>query len=213
MSHYYGVVLVPSNTSDIKAQVAQLLERFNINTELPPYKDYMTDSTRAYHSRRHKIAPGRWQELAEAVNPDEEQPWLADEHGLYKMSTRNPAGAFDWWMIGGRWDGVIQGERRPGSPYEDEHQRVEHNSCLARELRASVRSRLASDHSGKLSWDFLWFIITPDDAWHENPNGFWNDDVKDVEGNREREEIWWQMVDDILAAHEDCTAVGVDCHL
>ena len=63
-----------------------------------------------------------------------------DEKGLFAVHTYNPNGKWDWYEIGGRWDGFLRG-----------------NAMIARTLRRQPNLKKLLPH------DF----VTPDGEWHE----------------------------------------------
>jgi hypothetical protein len=113
-----------------------------------------------------------------------------DERGLYFMSSANQQGMWDYWRIGGNWNGVIQGKRRamtvPGKNGL-EHEPLQYNICPVVELTPDI---------------FAWHLITPDGHWHEGDWGRASDEDR---------EQWRATLWELLEQHRDCITVGVDC--
>jgi hypothetical protein len=134
-------------------------------------------------------------ELAAKIFDSDAEKSSPDSHcqscsgtGKYK-TTYNPDGHWDWWRIGGRWDGVIQDKPRVEDWYH------------------------VGPENGKLENNFStpWFllghhiipaaIVTPDGDWHE-------EDWKKWEGRKK----WEDRARSILSKNLETWAVGLDCH-
>jgi hypothetical protein len=143
----------------------------------------------------------REKELLDARTDKEAPDPECDEcHGTgTHASTYNPKSKWDWWRIGGRWDGSLFGEdvakaRRTDGGFNF--------SPTNQELRNN--SRIVSD----LPVDFTPFaILTPDGEWHERGRMGWWGIVSD-----EADE-WPSQAKTLLEAHKDHLAVAVDCHI
>lgn len=114
--------------------------------------------------------------------------------GVYE-TTSNPDSFWDWWVIGGRWDGWIYGREHQekssdehGFNFGEEHHTVKNNSRPVREIP------LGEDGE----WFYPYAIVTPDDGFHT--------------GGYEGGKVWLDEVKQLYSAHPDCIAVAVDCH-
>lgn len=190
--HTFVAVLVPSDTMDILQKVTDLLAPYEANrANIVPQKVYIEGED--------------LQRLAEYAGlPVEDLPHLADyvlewakitsgmvdDRGLFYIKSE---GCWDYWKIGGRWDGVIQGKSRNTrgrSNYGPEHEQLQYNLCPVSELPKDV----------ELSAEVL---ITPDGQWHEGR------DYPNAEfGRRQWNKVFWELANE----HRDCIAVGVDTH-
>ena len=115
-----------------------------------------------------------------------------------EMTTYNPKSKWDWWRIGGRWDGTLIGERRDGGDggfnFSAEHEQAKHNSCKVSEIKEGL---------------IPFAIITPDGEWNERGNmGWWG-----CVANEKPGEEWESIVSKIYEAHSDCVAVLCDLHI
>ncbi len=114
-----------------------------------------------------------------------------------KPSVEKPK--WDWWRIGGRYDGRIVFEPRQsedGFNFSSEYTQLIHNV-------APVETLLAE---GNFS---CFVVVTPDGEWHElGKMGWWAviEDEKD-------EDEWSKEVQGLLAMHLNHFAVGVDVHI
>jgi hypothetical protein len=132
VSHYTVTVVLaetprthPGGNLDmahIEEMVSAALEPFDENIEVEPYKSYtdpVPENWRSmptrelgwpYSSLREEDPevdlgdPAAVAALANAKWGDDEK-YFVDEKGLYQMSNYNPQSKWDWWVIGGRWDG------------------------------------------------------------------------------------------------------------
>ena len=114
MSHFTVVVCIED-----PEQLEAVLARFDENREVEPYRDYQDGAPSAYWAvaslREHEglnpdDATLTWAQVAEANNRryDDEPLLLIDDEGrAYSMSERNPDAKWDWWAVGGRWNGYF----------------------------------------------------------------------------------------------------------
>lgn len=105
--------------------------------------------------------------------------------GLYR-SQYNPKSQWDWYVIGGRWDGLISGNMAP----------VE-----------EVLPRLGLEDKSKRFSTYA--ILTPDGEWHQKGEMGWFG----VSTGEVAQETWDVETRRLLEAHPDCIAVVVDAHI
>lgn len=141
------------------------------------------------------------EEEAEKAHPlyGKPNPECSECHGTGTYpSTYNPRSKWDWWRIGGRWDGEIQGNRRDdgegGFNFGDDHKQLRHNIALVSDLKP----------------DFSCFaILTPEGEWIERgAMGWWG-----VVSGEKDAEVWQEQIRTVFAKYRDCIAVGCDLHI
>lgn len=119
--------------------------------------------------------------------------------GIYK-STYNPKSEWDWYTVGGRWDGWVHGpmiqklcvdKEDGGFNWGDKHHTLGSNLC-------PVKNMPFGDYE-----HMPFAIVTPDGEWHSKE---WN--YTDEENDN------WQLVArKIIEDNIDCIAVAIDCHI
>lgn len=227
MSHFTCYVLVPKDTpfDAFQPYLDRVFEPFNENREVSPYpeKCWCVGSV----ERRRIYA------AVEAAYPnpnDDDALWsarramqarlLEDPNnaalcapeadceechgtGIYQ-STYNPESKWDWWRVGGRWDGAIQGERRDdgdgGFNFGPEHQELRNNVIRSEPLKKQI-------HTGAQSPPFS--MLTLDGKWHESGKMGWWAMVSDEKGA----EVWRETVVELLDQAGDCWVVACDLHI
>jgi hypothetical protein len=115
------------------------------------------------------------------------------------MEPRMQRGVREWWTIGGRFDGLVQGQPLSGRPRE-ERTPLANNCCAVSRLPADLPCRA---------------IVTPDGVWHEGPTG---DEAREASGftpaevaaYRDQVDAWARERAALLSAHPDYLAIGVD---
>lgn len=110
------------------------------------------------------------------------------------LTTSNPRGRWDWWVIGGRWDGIIRNlntyatcekcNKNSSHGFSVDHRLIKNNMISV--------SKLLSDFSCHI-------IITPDGQWHEE-NDSWS----------KRYAKGW--LTKILSKYKSYIAIGCDIH-
>lgn len=143
--------------------------------------------------------------LSQRDDRDAPQPDCDDCDGTgTRVSTYNPQSHWDWFVIGGRWDGWIQeAERRDdkgGFNFGAEHHQSCHNSVKSSEYLASIR---------KDSNRTPFALVDPKGLWHESGKMGWFGCSSD---NKE-EKKWADEIIALLEKYPDTIAVAVDCHI
>lgn len=122
--------------------------------------------------------------------------------GTYK-STYNPDAKWDWWVIGGRWDGTIKNNYQSsdgGFNFGAKHHGVENNTTPTSEFLKMVQNDPKQ---------YPYALITPRGEWCEKGKMGWfgmSSDEKNVD-------TWHSTVQAILKQYENCVAVGCDLHI
>lgn len=202
--------------ADSVETIGSIRERFH--ADLKKDRDLLRSKTSAEREQAENIDRiqeawqsdayfGAWKKRADealAAHPDRERPRQdCDEckgTGAYK-STRNPKSKWDWWRIGGRWDGQIIGDRRSsegGFNFDDKHEMVQNNT------------RAVADFPSPLPESEAPFaLLTPDGQWHERGEMGWFGCVS----NEKPRSAWIERVRELLSENSDSIAVCIDCHI
>lgn len=181
MSHYLCLVVLPKHTvmQHVEAQASRLLAPYDENLELPPREEPC------------------WCVGVRSRVPSAEAPAApcieCDDSGV-RLSTFNPLARWDWWAIGGRWDGWIFGPERETAPgggaggfnLDGAHRTPENNARPARDIPLDEVDGMP------------FAVVTPDGHWHgasdAAPGG------------------WRRHVKELVGRYPDHLAVAVDCH-
>jgi hypothetical protein len=114
-------------------------------------------------------------------------------------TTSNWRAKWDWWRIGGRWDGEIKGEERysedNGFNFNSQHENPESNTAPTDFLLEKQIIPFA--------------IVTPDGEWHEEGEMGWWGMVKD----KKEKGNWKEEALQIYKSWEGYIAVGCDLHI
>ena len=118
-----------------------------------------------------------------------------------RMSTCNPESKWDWYQIGGRWDGYITDETVPTAADCPASMAKEHFGVhIAHGHNVRLANALRDDYS-------TYAVVTPDGEWCEKGKmGWWA-----ISTNENPD--WQEDIKSIFAKHNDCLAVLVDCHI
>lgn len=113
MSHAIVTVLVPADTDDIGAKVAELMAPYDENARVEPYKVRLDDADRASMADHYETGSADPAALLPHVEAWSGYEGGIDEDGLYYLSTYNPLSKWDWWQIGGRYHGRLPNDACP----------------------------------------------------------------------------------------------------
>ena len=194
---------------------------------IKPYQDYEA-SIFASHPMKDKPNP--------TCGFDESGQRYSDGSGCggtgKYLSTYNPDSKWDWWVIGGRWQGDLDpdydstkdernysickycngtGDRPDLEPPEWKKECNGCNSCHG--TGKSMNFTLAPHDEGNIKpvseiLDYVPFaILTPDGRWHEEGKMGWWACVSNEQEN------WPAIAKRILQEHQSCTAVLCDLHI
>lgn len=181
--HFCVYVLVPpeGHVSDL---IEEALRLYSEDLEVPPYKVYPDGGEIAAMAKHYKVKRAETTILASHM-----KDWCGcnggnDEKGLFNIRTSNPKGKWDWYEIGGRWEGYIRS-----------------NVCLAETLLKRPDFKKILPFS----------LVTPDGWWHDREwvviEGWmkWRmEERKDGE--------WLRIVKDALSSYPHFRVVCVDIH-
>jgi hypothetical protein len=138
--------------------------------------------------------------------PDEEVSRLMQPFDENDSANAEPH--WDWWVIGGRWDGEIQGKYRDdndgGFNFGDEHHKIEFNMVPIKSLLI-VKEPVPQQVMARLTRKPLgWIphaIVTPEGQWHEKESGWGEPDPG-----------WEAKVMELYSAYSEYNIVSVDMH-
>ena len=136
--HYLTYVFIPQHR-DIPKTVAAALRHFGDDYEVEPWERYIDESEIEAMAKHYGVSRLDLDKLAGLMEDWNGGTGLVKKDGLYARLTYNPNGKWDWYEIGGRWDGMLS-----------------NNTALARSLLRSPRLEKLLPH------DYL----TPDGKWH-----------------------------------------------
>ncbi len=146
--------------------------------------------------------------VASLMEPHEE--WFNEE-------TEASGGYWDWWRVGGRWDGALWPKVEDKHTcadfhcgYSPFHEQIERNSREVSDLPEGVEKRIHA-------------IVTPSGQWLEGVNIWEHPEFPGFparDGDRtvydtlsdQLERDWQCQVRRVLVGHNACTAVSVDLH-
>jgi hypothetical protein len=213
--------LVPEGTNHIGAHVSDLLAPYDEGLKVAPYEvtcycaEHRADEMAGEEADQifgplPKLLPFIKRSTGEPLDdeyPREERFRFMDERvsqilptlspdpncdecrGSGKKLIRdNPHGKYDWWTVG---EGFTAGILKPAI--------TENSITPAHEDMVPVKDLELEKVEVPYS------VITPDGVWHEDPDRF--------ETSTEESQLRWvATAKGLLARHEDCTVVAVNCH-
>lgn len=196
--HSCVYVLIGPDTNNIEAAVARALAPFDEALPVRPYKLHFNRSASEQMAKHYGLKAGDLKSLVPKV-PE----WVGgvggiDTIGLFTTKTDNPHGEWDWYEIGGRWNGYLKGRAPPSAATVAEI--IENNSVTVSSLRRNQKlpSRLPAA------------IVTPTGQWVEK-DSFVTTSYEWFVAERTKRE-WLQSVRRILDAFPQHIVVCVDVH-
>lgn len=147
---------------NIDADVDESLAPYSEDLDVESYKEYLCKEDIQQVASYYDLSSNELVALSKKL-PD----WSGceggvDANGLFEIRTENPDGMWDWYVIGGRWDGYIHGERASHNPYDED--RAIKNTLPVKHLLdlddASLQLRLPA------------VILTPDGGWMDQYDFF-----------------------------------------
>ncbi len=120
MTHFTVLVkaeLESGNLADMKGIVEEMLQPYDEGIEVPRYKDYMDSRDIELMAKHYKVDMTQPVMTALAQLLPHLQDWNGSEGGIdiendtpkmFHWSTYNPQSKWDWYQIGGRWQGTLR---------------------------------------------------------------------------------------------------------
>lgn len=215
MSHFVVGVIVPID-GDASEHVARLLGPFDENMEWPPYEEPYDVMWFARSDTGKKRGLTEESSVEDVFNHyiaeygNDEEVYLRDGQTYYK-SHRNPKSQWDWYVVGGRWDGiwskekarndaVIAGWLGGGLP----HDKSQYENHPERNVLA-VADWLALPQEDRTPFAF----VTPAGEWIEKgAMGWWA-----TVSNEKNQDAWRAEATTVAERFPDHRIVTVDCHI
>jgi hypothetical protein len=123
-----------------------------------------------------------------------------------RLSTYNPDAKWDWYVVGGRWDGQIQNKYQEdpedqGFNFGDEHHQVQRNIVSVKDFLELLKT--VPDEVSPFA------ILTPEGEWVERGEMGWFG----IAHKEKSRGSWTKDVAAIVARYPDAYLLGVDCHI
>ncbi len=206
MTHFTVGIIVPQGVSHVEAFIAGQMDPYYEHGDAEPYVCYSVeqaaaDIASAIHRLELIISRGeplydiaKCRENLEQLRrmtPEQKYADRIKHHEYFNecgepISTYNPDSKWDWYVIGGRWDGWVNGKETSAESSTD-------NTATTDQVIAR----------GKIPHA----IITPDGRWHERGQmGWWATLITENEN-------WQQDAKAILARYPGHRLVIVDAHI
>ena len=109
MTHFIVLVIVPKEVytqgqAAVESYIENVLAKYSEHLEVEPYISKTKDEVEATYEQQK----GRYTTLEEFREDWYGKAQFDNDGNL--LTTYNPDSLFDWWEIGGRWDGLLFGE-------------------------------------------------------------------------------------------------------
>lgn len=137
--HSCVYVFIPKE-GDVERLVLRAIHPFSQDLQLPAYKSYLDAGEVKAMARHYRLKPTDLSALATRMKDWKGCPGGVDGRRFFARTTWNPNGKFDWYEIGGRWNGRLRG-----------------NVTGARTLLGTPNLRRLLPFA----------VVTPDGRWHE----------------------------------------------
>ena len=196
--HFLTYVLIPES-GDIKGLVARGLAPFDDSLTVPSYKEHLHPEKIQVMALKFNMHPSDHDALATLMPAWSGHPGGVDEDGLFAWKDHNPDGHFDWYQIGGRFDGAIVGKPTEEEPHDAAP--IASNVIEARALA------LATDLKERLPAA----VVAPGGNWLERSTliiegwARFHTETKD-------DDAWLGEVKAVLEIYPYTRVVGVDLH-
>lgn len=167
--------------------------------------------------------------MIDVLNETHEETWRYHDGQYQYRCTYNPKSKWDWYVVGGRWDGAIQGKAEElrtdngfnfNSPRRIEDNIADIDELLSREEPFIPFALLTPDQwigKGDMGWFGAWSKSDEVDApKRPEKSAFEDDDAWQEALKAWREEVdaaWRKKALSIYRDHKDAALVVVDCHI
>jgi hypothetical protein len=206
MTHFTVAIILPHEVRDIEGFITQKMEPYDENSDVPAYVAYSTeraaeDLKNTLHrlelivNRREphyniEVCQEQIELLRRTTAEQRYQEQIRhfdrfNAHGE-PLTNYNPDSKWDWYVVGGRWDGWINDRETSSEQFADN---------MATTEQAIERNKIP--HA----------IITPDGEWNENGQmGWWGILLTE-------NEHWDSAAKQLFASYPGHRVVIVDAHI
>lgn len=181
--HSCVYVFIPKK-GDVEELVAKAMQPFSDDVEVPPYKAYLDPVEIAVMAKHYRLRKSDLKKLAQRMDDWRGEPGGLDDRGLFAIRTCNPKGKWDWYEIGGRWNGWTR------------RNVVDAKSLLARKGLKKILPAC---------------MVTPGGSWHEHEK-FVSEGWAKWHVDRKKPGAWLREVKAQLATYHDHRVACVDMH-
>lgn len=203
MTHYFLVAVVPGKTEDIMGKIEEMFEPFNENKQLPEYKHYLLEEEIQRMSASYQTTDLK--QLARHMQDWRNEEGGSDQDGLYSWTTFNSQAKWDWYGIGGRYNGLIRNQQMVSE---------ENHWTRVSTLEDNMLEVKLLDHVLE-----CYALLTPDGIWHEMRDWDWSAPWDETQREtfevwrKEEEQRWQQEIITLLQPYQNDLLVGVDIHI
>lgn len=217
------------NKKEFDSHIATIMDKFDENREVDPYPQWTRETAAEEKQKKlkeyqsylddpnppdHWIGPGKWLEncleyIDELNAQDDEEyfKFLSEGYDEYNekgepMTTGNPQSKWDWYRIGGRWDGWLTDKEEErssdsgGFNWGDQHTSLEFNCIPVAEAIEKEKIPYA--------------LITPEGEWKEKGEMGWFG----MSSNDKNEDMWTTQVILFYEMYkEGYSVVSIDAHI
>lgn len=115
MTHFTVLVRYEGDITEAEKKIEEMLAPYDENKEVPRRKRYLSkDSVKRAleHYKKTGMSPSGVVLPTAELTPEEIKDWEGseggkDKRGYFYWSTYNPKSKWDWYAIGGRWQGML----------------------------------------------------------------------------------------------------------
>lgn len=108
MSHYTVLVLMDTIPDDVEHALSLMLDPYDENKEVAPYRRYMDDDDITLMRKHYEVEGDDLGLLVPHIHSWTGRSGGREGDRLYSISTYNPDSKWDYWSIGGRWRGALR---------------------------------------------------------------------------------------------------------
>lgn len=236
MSHFFVGALVPKNINNISNYIEDMMSSYNENIEVEKYisktkqeilaerldrinkqKDLLNQSDAENKYNVERIT----EFISELENQTDEEyayqnyyqyidnGYEFDENGN-ELSTYNPKSKWDWWVIGGRWNGVIKnkyrGDGKADFNFGEDFHNIKENMIPVENYIKLLNEK---NESGECQNYPAYAYVSVEDGWVERGQmGWWG-----MSSNEKDFDDWKIGALRFLEKYKDYNIVGLDCHI
>ena len=231
MTHFITLVIIEPEIYQLgRGKVIETMEAllapYHEWLKVEPYKKYETYEDEIVHLKKITSGMSHY-EIVSRLTDYYGEPAGLDEEGFFYWSTYNPKSKWDWFALGGRWDGAVTGNLEQIPDYgaiARKKQELEARGVGGMSLeidswvtipnsrfdQAKYNDNFANNCGlvGDIPEDLKYHaIVTPDGEWHEQGRMGWFAMMSD------EKEDWFVTSTKLLGKYYDHYVLGVDCHI
>jgi hypothetical protein len=217
MTHFVVLIIIPRSIYDqgktaVNKYILKTMKPYDENLQLTPYilhtKQEINEQYETFKITRDKEDEKKAENSMKNINTLDDfitqwNEYTLDENGN-AMTTYNTNCIYDYYVIGGRFDGILIGKRTLGFNFGKQYQTIKNNSMKCEYLLKKINENKIEHIDSTITT-----IIDTSGVVHKSGETGWFASFEETVDATE----WKQQYTDLFTNSKDDCVINLDCHI